>query len=277
MRNPVIRPRVLGSLVAAGVVAGALASLVAPQLRNAPVELHAKLAFTAYACHDDSHIPRTYTHGNPNDGTFVVPNGYYYLNVMPGSACGVGSDGRLHLVGHVRAYGEGCPGDQPGQATHCPQPWGSWVKPIEAADNPAWGFEVWNSGHTQLLACTGSYSGNGGTNCPGTPNLVAVPGDATVEFRYDGPNVDPNGYRFRIANNYDNVMWEYATLDVVSCSTCEPGGSSPTQNPPPPTLPKPGPTPTPVPTQQPISNVPCTVSLNGTPQTGTCSGTFAHR
>jgi hypothetical protein len=276
LRNHALRPRVLGSVIAAALAAGAVVSVVAPQLRaGAPVDLHAKLAFTPYACHDDSHIPRTYTHGDPNDGTFVVPNGYYYLNVKSGPGCGLGADGRLHLVGHVRAYGEGCPGDQPGQATHCPQPWGSWAKVIEAADNPGWGFELWNTAHTQLLACTGSYSGNGATNCPGTPNLVAVPGDANVEFRYDGPNVDPNGYRFRIANNYDNVLWEVATLDVVPCSTCEPGGFTPTKPPVP--APTPGPTPTPTPTQQPISNVPCTVTISGKQQTGTCSGTFAHQ
>lgn len=48
----------------------------------------------------------------------------------------------------------------------------------------------------------------------------------------------------------------------------------PTPTPVPPTPTPPGPTPTPAPTPIPIDNVPCTVTLNGVQQTGTCSGTF---
>lgn len=57
-------------------------------------------------------------------------------------------------------------------------------------------------------------------------------------------------------------------------------GSSAPPPPPPASTPTPTPVvvPTPTPVQQPqnITNMPCTVMMNGVPQTGTCSGTFTH-
>jgi len=185
-------------------------------------------AFVSYACHDDSSIARTNTHGSPNNGTFVPHNGYYYLNIST-SGCVTSADGQVHVVGHVTANGEGLRAGHPTCSTTswgppCDPSWRAVVDPALANERPAWGFEIWDSSHNLLLACTGYYSGSS-SNCPGNPPVVANPGDSTVEFRWDGMTTN-TAFRFRIANNYDDVLWEYATFDVVACSACEPGPTS---------------------------------------------------
>lgn len=89
---------------------------------------------------------------------------------------------------------------------------------------------------------------------------MAIPaGTTSVAFR-GGPW--PGGDTFRVQ---DLAIWSE-------------GGSTP----PPPPSPAPTPTPTVVPTPTPsplpitISNMPCTVVMNGVAQNGTCTGTFVH-
>jgi hypothetical protein len=192
-------------------------------------------AYMLRACHDDSSISRTNTHGSPLNGSFgklgATPNhsnGYYYLDVQTAVGCGVGADGLVHAVGRVTANGvgllQGC------------TPSSNWGAPCDprsrrvtglalASERPAWGFEYKNASTGAdafnadgTIACTGG-DGSGGSNCPGTPNIVASPGNATVEFRYDGT---VSQLRFRLTNEYDDPIWETATVDIVPCSTCEP-------------------------------------------------------
>jgi hypothetical protein len=197
-------------------------------------DLHAH-AYTLRACHDDSSLSRTNTHGSPLNGSFgkvgAAPNhsnGYYYLDVQTAAACSVGADGLVHAVGRVTANGVGL-------LRGC-TPSSNWGPPCDprfrlitgtalAGEHPAWGFEYKNASTgtdafnaNGTIACTGG-DGSGGSNCPGTPNIVASPGNATVEFRYDGT---ASQLRFRITNEYDDPIWETATVDIVPCSTCEP-------------------------------------------------------
>jgi len=192
-------------------------------------------AFTLQPCHDDSSISRSNTHGSPLNGTFIPHGGYYYLDIST-SGCSMGSDGLTHLVGHVQANGIGLLAGHPS----CSGAWGppcdpSWraetdsTVPSLASDNPTWGFELWDASHTTMFACTGTYNGTN-SNCPGTANITATPGDTWVEFRYNGKTSN-TGFRWRIANAYDSVIWEESDFDTVTCNTCEPSwftGSSST-------------------------------------------------
>jgi hypothetical protein len=194
-------------------------------------------AFHTPPCHDDTSISRTNSHGSPLNGTFGRigatanhSNGYYYLNISTGPGCVASQDGYVHLLGMVTANGIGL---LPGHPICSTTSWGPpcypasrrIVDPALASEDPTWGFEIKDAITGKDVACTGG-DGSGGSDCPGTPNLSAVPGDATVQFRFD--RAQPNhGYRFRLANEYtDNgltdVMWETATFDVVACATCEP-------------------------------------------------------
>ena len=185
-------------------------------------------AFAVRACHDDVSISRTNSHGSPLNGSFgkvgAAPNhsdSYYYLDVKTASGCGVGAGGLVHAVGHVTANGVGrLPGCTPstGWGPPCGPSSRRVVEPALRSEDPTWAFEFKNASTGAVIACTGG-NGSGGTDCPGTPNITAVPGDATVEFRYDGPVTQ---LRFRIANEYDDPIWEYASVDIVACATCEP-------------------------------------------------------
>ena len=189
---------------------------------------HSVDAFAVPSCHDDSSIARSNTHGSPLNGSFGHAgaaanhsNSYYYLDVKTASGCGAGADGLVHYVGRVQANGIGL---LPGCTLST-----NWGPPCTAAfrretglavhnDDPTWSFEFKNAATGAIIACTGG-NGSGGTDCPGTPNITAVPGDAVVEFRYNGP---VTAVRFRIANEYDDPIWEASSLDIVPCSTCEP-------------------------------------------------------
>jgi hypothetical protein len=196
-------------------------------------------AFVLYPCHDDTSVSRTNSHGSPLNGTFGTPgapanhsNSYYYLDVTLASSCPVGPDGQVHLVAHVTANGVGL---LPGHPVCSTSTWGSpcdpsWRREVGAAvaaeTNIAWGFEYKDAGNGTILGCAGG-NGSGGTDCQGVPNVVPSPGDATVEFRYSA-TTSTTGFRFRVANEYfdptggGDIVWESASLDVVSCSTCEP-------------------------------------------------------
>ena len=186
-------------------------------------------AFAVRACHDDVSISRTNSHGSPLNGSFgnvgAAPNhsnSYYYLDVRTASGCGLGAGGLVHAVGHVTANGVGLlPGCIPSTnwGPSCGPGSRRVVEPALRSEDPTWAFEFKNASTGAVIACMGG-NGSGGTDCPGTPNITAVPGDATVEFRYDGPVTQ---LRFRIANEYYDPLWEYASLDIVACATCEPG------------------------------------------------------
>jgi hypothetical protein len=195
------------------------------------------------SCHDESSIIRTNTHGSPLNGSFggkfgqvPVPfppnhsNGYYYLNVRADAThgCGIGADGLYHYVLHVTANGVGlAPGCPQSSATGWGPPCDPSFRRVSGAalanESPAWGFETKNDDRTSTLKCTGGDASGGYPSlCPGSPNVVASPGDATVEWRYDGPE---GAISQRIDNQNDEPIWETATLDVVSCSTCELAGA----------------------------------------------------
>lgn len=242
-------------------------------------------AFTLRPCHDDTSISRNNTHGSPLNGSFgqvgASPNhsnGYYYLDIADGPGCAASTDGHIHLVGRVQANGTGLlPGCTP--STNWGPPCDPSFRAVSGAamanERPSWGFEIKDAASGADVACTGG-DGSGGSNCPGTPNITANPGNATVEFRFDDA-LAGHGYRFRLDNQYDDPIWEYATFDVVACSTCEPSGVTASPTPPPSSTATPGPTPIPYPVSMPIKGVPCTIKMGGTTYTGTCSGTFTRK
>jgi hypothetical protein len=205
----------------------ALAAAVAASVLALPFARTAE-AFALPPCHDDTSVARTNSHGSPLNGSFghvgAAPNhsnSYYYLDAQTGSGCGAGTDGLVHAVGRITANGIGVlPGCTPSTnwGPPCSPSYRRVVEPALRSETPSWGLEFKNAATGAVIACTGG-NGSGGTDCPRTPNLSAVPGDATVEFRYNGPVTH---LRFRIANEYDDPIWETATLDIVACSTCEP-------------------------------------------------------
>ena len=208
-------------------------------------------AFTSYPCHDDTSTARANTHGSPLNGTFgdvgQPPNhshGYYYLDISTakadGSACVTSQDGYIHILGQVTANGIGLAAGHPVCSTSawapstngvdnptCDPKWRNETGTALAADSPAWGFEIKDAATGAIVACTGG-NGAGGTDCPGTLNVTASPGNATVTFRFDNALAN-HAYRFRLANEYvdsgtgqTDVLWESASFDVVACSTCTP-------------------------------------------------------
>jgi hypothetical protein len=204
-------------------------------------------AYTLYACHDDTSIARAATHGSPLNGSFGRvgasfnhSNGYYYLNVKSTSDCPAGADGLYHYVLHITANGIGvAPGCVPQRAHWGPSCYdGSDGGPDQrmisgaalAAESPAWGLETKTGNRRVTLRCTGGNA-NGGypALCPNSPPVTARPGNATIEWRYDGPQ---SSISQRIDDQYWDAdggtqpLWETATLDVVPCSSCEPGVSS---------------------------------------------------
>jgi hypothetical protein len=219
-----------------------------------PTPITGSEAFTLLACHDDSHIQRNWTHGNPNDGTFggsTTPNhshSYYYLDAQAAAGCARGADGLYHFVGRVTAAGPLANGSPGGV--------GNPKRTNLRNEHPSWGFEYKTPSGTILHPCIGG-DGSGGNNCPENPNPFVVTGGAVAEWRYDG---GVSGVRFRVDNQYDETLWEYATLDVVACARCEPGGvtagATPTPRSTPTATPTPTgsaghPTPTPTPTAAP--------------------------
>ena len=230
-------------------------------LRSAPT-LQARPAFALLNCHDDSGNTKVNTHGSPLNGSFGTPhaapnhsNGYYYLNVQSSAACPIGGDGLYHYVLHVTANGTGLlPGCTPSSN------WGPPCDPsyravtgatLNAQTDVAWGFETKNGDRSSTLKCTGGDASGGYPSlCPNSPNVIAPCGDCTVEWRYDGSQ---SAISQRIDNQYDDPIWETATLDVVACSTCEPAGSTPT--------------PTPAPSGPSLT---CTIRISNGIVTGTC-------
>jgi hypothetical protein len=219
-----------------------LAMLIGTGLWVAQIPMNAE-AFVLYPCHDDTSVSRTNSHGSPLNGTFGTPgaaknhsNSYYYLDVSIASSCPVGPDGQIHLVAHVTANGVGLLSGHPVCSTSswgppCDPTWRREIgSAIAAETNIAWGFEYKDASNDVVVACAGgngSGNHNGPPDCMGVPNVEAHPGDATVEFRYNAMT-STNGFRFRATNEYfdpssgGDVVWETASLDVVSCSTCEP-------------------------------------------------------
>jgi hypothetical protein len=214
--------------------------LAAAMLALAPS--HAS-AFVLYACHDDTSISRDPTHGSPLNGSFGDTgqvfnhsHGYYYLDVKSTSACPVGADGLYHFVLHITANGLG-------DAAGCTPQYTTWGPPCYngsdggadqrlitgtalAAETPAWGLETKDASTGASLECQGG-DGSGGypSECVNSSPVTASPGNATIEWRYDGT---VSQIRQRIDDQYwDSTtgtlpIWETATLDVVPCSTCEP-------------------------------------------------------
>jgi hypothetical protein len=199
-------------------------------------------AYTLQPCHDDTSIARTNTHGSPLNGsfgqvgaTFNHSNGYYYLNVESTSACPIGADGLYHYVLHITANGlgitSGCvPSTNWGPPCYNGTDGGPDQRLITgtalANESPAWGLETKTGDRTTTLKCTGGNAAGGYPSlCPNSPPVVASPGTATIEWRYDGPQ---SSISQRIDNQYfdsgtgTQPIWETATLDVVPCSTCEP-------------------------------------------------------
>src|SRR5262245_47486249 len=166
-----------------------------------PTPITGSEAFNLLACHDDTHIQRTWTHGNPNDGTFrgsTTPNhsnSYYYLDAQAAAGCGRGSAGRYHFVGRVTLAGP--------LANGSPGGIGNPKRTNLSNEHPAWGFEYKTPSGTILHPCIGG-DGSGGNNCPENPNPLAVNGGAVAEWRYDG---DVSGVRFRVDNQYDETLW----------------------------------------------------------------------
>lgn len=195
-------------------------------------------AFTPYNCHDDTSIARTNTHGSPLNGTFGYANAplnhenaYYYLNVYTATTCTPSVDGQVHLLVQVTANGIGdVPGAQCFSTT-----WGPPCDPSARLETgtalydemPAWGFEFKDASTGAILQPCAGGDGSGGNNCPSHPQPVSVAhGTDTATWRFDGAVLN-HGYRVRIANQYDDVIWETARLDVVACSTCFPPVSLP--------------------------------------------------
>jgi hypothetical protein len=193
---------------------------------SSSIALPAHTAAETYrACHDDTSIARTNTHGSPLNGTFGTANmtynhenAYYYLDVQVTSACPY-----THLVVQVTPNGIGNLA-----GSKCSTNWGPPCYPTAracidaclAGEQPAWGFEYKSASGTILQPCAGG-DGSGGNNCPQHPGAVIGTGAATVSWRYDNAKVGSD-YRVRIANLYDDVIWESARLDVVACATCLP-------------------------------------------------------
>jgi hypothetical protein len=231
-----------------------------------PTPITGSEAFTLLACHDDSHIQRNWTHGNPNDGTFrgsTTPNhshSYYYLDAQAGAGCARGADGLYHFVGRVTAAGP--------LANGSPGGIGNPKRTNLTNEHPSWGFEYKTPSGTILHPCIGG-DGSGGNNCPENPNPLVVNGGAVAEWRHDG---DVSGVRFRVDNQYDETLWEYATLDVVACATCEPGGSTSGVTPTPTGS---GGRPTPTPTATPTQPVPRTGGCSSSPATDVFQTTAA--
>lgn len=253
-----------GVLFAAGaaIVSGGL--LLGSHLSGGPAKIEARPAFALLGCHDDSDNTKTNTHGSPLNGSFGQPGappnhseGYYYLNVQSTGACPVGADGLYHFVLHITANGTGLlPGCTPSSN------WGPPCDPsfrkvvgaeLHAQTDVQWGLETKNGDRSQTLACSGGDGAGGYPSlCPNSPNVVAPCGDCMIEWRYDGPQ---SAISQRIDNQYDDPIWETATLDVVACSTCEPGATTPT------------PTPAPTPSS---ASITCTLTITDGTVTGKC-------
>jgi hypothetical protein len=122
-----------------------------------------------------------------------------------------------HLVGRVVVLTVGSPPRSP------------------SGESVTWGFEIKRDYNTTNLA-----AGN-----------VTASGASPVEFTFDNAVVGGN-YRFRVANNYDEVVTDHATFDSVTGGTVPPT-ATPTPTPTPTSTSSPTSSPTPKPTSSPTS------------------------
>ena len=141
-------------------------------------------------------------------------------------------------------------------------------------NNSEWWLGVKQNGSWSTIA-NGTFAYNPKSWYTLTLSLVGHTITGAINGQVVGSGTDSTfaagriGFEANAASEMDNVF-------VISGSATPPPPPppSPTPTPVPPTPTPAPPTPTPTPAPQPISNVPCTVVINGVSEQGTCSGTF---
>ena len=192
----------------AGQILAALSVIVGTAVA-APAFTAPALADTPRACHTDTSVRRTYTHGSPVTG-LADRHGYYYLDVKPGAACPVAPGqrvrvtGTVHVLARLAAVGA-LPGVRPSRGVMY------WLG-FANADSGASIFP----GHRYVTT-----AGETMPCRPGASGIIQTcvcldPPAYLVRVTYMGPWTFGADVRFRVANETRGmVLTDYATLTVT--------------------------------------------------------------